>query len=82
MNNSRRLQRHKPRMSAVTRSGSPLLGDEAWAAPAGRLGCTLVDLQAYSACQALLIYSMVITTFPRACPSSRYRIACGVSPNL
>ncbi len=33
-------------------------------------------------CQVLLFYSKVITTFPRACPSSRYRIASGTSLNL
>ncbi len=30
----------------------------------------------------LLFYSKVITTFPRACPSSRYRIASGTSLKL
>jgi hypothetical protein len=33
-------------------------------------------------CEVLMVYSTVSTTFPRACPSSRYRSASGVSLSL
>ena len=33
-------------------------------------------------CYVWSFYSKVMTTFPRACPSSRYRIASGTSLNL
>jgi hypothetical protein len=65
------LEKRPTGRSESTRARSPVLGDEAWAAPAGHLGYTLIDLQAYSACQALLIYSMVITTFSPSVPFFR-----------